>query len=60
MTGQPFDHLPHVLYEALVLFAKQNSGPAQDFQLDEQRDAIIESNEPLLVYLPRNLAIHAQ
>jgi hypothetical protein len=28
--------------------------------LDEQRDAMIEANEPLLIYLARHLAIHAR
>jgi hypothetical protein len=60
MTGQPFDHLTHVLYEALVLCATKNSGTAHDFLLNEQRDAIIEANEPLLVYLAQHLAIHAR
>jgi hypothetical protein len=60
MTGQPFDHLPHVLYKALVLYATKNSGTAHDLLLDEQRDAMIEANERLLVYPASHLAIHAR
>jgi hypothetical protein len=59
MTGHPFDHLPHVLYKA-SLNATQNNGTTHDLLLDEQWDAMIEANEPLLVYLARHLAIHAR
>jgi hypothetical protein len=60
MTGKPFDHLLHVLYKALVLYTRKNSGTAHDLLLDEQREAMIEANRPPLVYLAVHLSIHAQ
>jgi hypothetical protein len=60
MTGHPFHHLPHVLYKTLVMYATKINGTAHDLLLDEQRDSMIEANEPLLIYLARHLAIHAR
>jgi hypothetical protein len=56
MIGKPFDHMPLVLYIDFILYATKKRGTAHDFQLDEQRDAMIEANEPRLVYLARHLA----
>jgi hypothetical protein len=60
MTVKSFNQLPHDLYKALVLYATKDSGTAHDLLLDEQRDAMFESNEPLLIYLARHFAILAQ
>jgi hypothetical protein len=60
LIRQPFNQLPHVLFAAVVICVTQNYDTAHNLLLDGQRAAMIQANEPPLVYSARHLATSAR